>query len=222
MPEDDAPAVRELRHVRKQDIRAELRKRRAGRAASEGTGGSDPDSGLGLARTFAGQGPAVGAGSTVAAYLSRAGEPDTGPIRAALAARGVRVLVPWLRPDRDLDWVEDPGPDTLAVLRPAGDLLGPDAVGTASVLLIPALAVDTDGRRLGQGGGSYDRVLARVVPHQLVVACVHDDELVDADAAPLPEEAHDRRVDAVLTPTRYVPIRAADHPGPVRGSAAEG
>jgi 5-formyltetrahydrofolate cyclo-ligase len=130
------------------------------------------------------------------------------------------VLLPWLREDRDLDWVADPGPAELAgaPMRPPGDRLGPEAVRGVDVLLIPALAVDTAGRRLGQGGGSYDRVLARLaeVPcdrRPPVVACIHDDELLDAVRHPLPEETHDRRVDAVLTPARYVDL------GGIRGSS---
>ncbi|MDX6723959.1 MAG: 5-formyltetrahydrofolate cyclo-ligase, partial [Solirubrobacteraceae bacterium] len=52
-----------------------------------------------------------------------------------------------------------------------------------------------DGRRLGQGGGSYDRALARVAAP--VVAVVFDDEVLDE---PIPVEPHDRRVAGVLTP----------------------
>jgi 5-formyltetrahydrofolate cyclo-ligase len=122
----------------------------------------------------------------------------------------VRVLLPWLREDRDLDWVADPGPAALtgAPMRPPGARLGRAAVRQADVVLVPALAVDTAGRRIGQGGGSYDRVLARLAEVQpagrpLTVACVHDDEVLDARRHPLPEEPHDRRVDAVLTPTRW-------------------
>jgi 5-formyltetrahydrofolate cyclo-ligase len=121
------------------------------------------------------------------------------------------VLVPWLRDDRDLDWVVDPGPQALpdSPLRPPGRRRGPDAVAEAALLLVPALAVDTEGRRLGQGGGSYDRVLAALPargPRPLVVACVHDDEVLDAARDALPEEPHDRRVDAVLTPTRTIRV----------------
>jgi len=73
------------------------------------------------------------------------------------------------------------------------------------VLLVPALAVDGAGHRIGKAGGFYDRLLAdreRLAPaaRPLVVAVVHDDELLDA----IPTEPHDERVDAVVTPRRYV------------------
>ena len=54
-------------------------------------------------------------------------------------------------------------------------------------MLAPALAVDGAGRRLGQGGGSYDRALERAGAP--VVAVVFDDEVLDGQ---IPVEAHDR------------------------------
>ena len=192
------------------------------------------DAAEGMARTLVSSALLPPAGATATAYLSRPGEPGTGPLRSALAARGVRVLVPWLLDDHGLDWVVDPGPrgSTAAAgsaagsaappagsLRPPGVRLGPAAVAEAVLLLVPALAVDTAGRRLGQGGGSYDRVLAALPardPRPLVVACVHDDEVLDGALHPLPEEPHDRRVDAVLTPTRVLmvgPAPAGSSPG---------
>jgi len=99
----------------------------------------------------------------------------------------------------------------LAIPEPAvDDALGAGAAGLAAsgcaVVLVPALAIDRAGFRLGQGGGYYDRLLADVPRHAdggpLLVAVVHDDELLDA----LPHEPHDRPVDAVLTPTAYLPL----------------
>lgn len=206
------PGFPDETHARKQDIRLRLRNRRAGRAAS---GGSDEVAGA-IGRAWRDGGPHAGPGAVVCAYLARTGEPGTGPLREHLAATGCRVLVPWLRDDGDLDWIDDPGPAAPARLRPGGDLLGVGAVLGAAVVLLPALAADTWGRRLGQGGGSYDRVLERVAraspPHPLLVACVHDDEVFDGAVEPLPEEAHDRRVDAILTPRRF--IRVSTRTGP--------
>jgi 5-formyltetrahydrofolate cyclo-ligase len=216
-------AFRPPRHASKQDIRRELRERRTERAADGAAADADAES---LARTFLAAAtvpnrlsvlnPPEGGGGGIGLYLSRSGEPGTGVLRAALAELGVRVLLPWTQEDRDLDWVADPGPAELpgASMRPPGDRLGLDAVRRVDVLLVPALAVDTAGRRLGQGGGSYDRVLARFAEtpsadRPLVVACVHDVELLDATHSPLPEEPHDRRVDAALTPTRYVDLGTA-------------
>ncbi len=130
--------------------------------------------------------PELTAASTITAYESLPAEPGTGPLLAALRARGVRVLLPVLRDDNDLDWVA------------GGEALGVDAVRTAHVLVCPAVAVTLDGRRLGRGGGSYDRVLARVDRSALTVALLHDDEVLDD----LPTDPHDRAVDVVVTPTR--------------------
>jgi 5-formyltetrahydrofolate cyclo-ligase len=137
---------------------------------------------------------------TVAAFVAVRGEPPTLPLLGALRARGLRVLLPLLREDYDLEWAQFEAEDALVAGRlgisePAGPSLGVDAVRDAELVLAPALAVDREGRRLGQGGGSYDRALARVdVP---VVAIVFDDEVLDE---PIPVEPHDRRVAGVLTP----------------------
>ena len=111
--------------------------------------------------------PELAEARTVAAYVSVGREPGTRALLDALRARGVRVLLPVLLPDNDLDWAAYEGPDALAragrgLLEPAGPRLGPDAVTGADAVLLPGLAVDGGGMRLGRGGGSYDRVLARL------------------------------------------------------------
>lgn len=108
-----------------------------------------------------------------------------------LHTRGVRVLVPEMLPDKDLDWHE------LRADGSEGPGLGSDAIGDARVILTPALAVDHSGTRMGQGGGSYDRALARRHPHAVVVAIVNDEEYA---VQPLPRDGHDVRVHAVITP----------------------
>ncbi|GAA2225528.1 5-formyltetrahydrofolate cyclo-ligase [Streptomyces nogalater] len=153
--------------------------------------------------------PELAAGRTVAAYVSVGGEPATLPLLEALRARGVRVLLPALLPDNDLDWGEYTGPDSLeqirhsgkmALFEPSGARLGPDAVTAADVVLLPGLAVDARGMRLGRGGGSYDRVLARLEragARPRLVVLLYDTEVV----ARVPAEAHDRPVHAVVTPS---------------------
>ncbi len=137
--------------------RAAARERR--RSVPAGTGEQLRDQVLSL--------PEVAAASTVTAYVARPGEPDTAPLLAALAGRGVRVLQPVLRPDFDLDWAEDDGTRATSgvhasLSEPTGHRLGPEAVREADVLLVPALTVDRAGVRLGNGKGCYDRALARV------------------------------------------------------------
>jgi 5-formyltetrahydrofolate cyclo-ligase len=123
----------------------------------------------------------------VAVYLSFATEPGTGPLIQWLTDQRVRALAPTLLPDADLGWMDVPD----------GAPLGLDAITDAQVILVPALAVDLSGHRLGRGGGSYDRALTRVRTGQTVLAVVHDHEVLDA----VPFEPHDRIVDGALTPS---------------------
>ncbi|AKZ56278.1 hypothetical protein SAM23877_3231 [Streptomyces ambofaciens ATCC 23877] len=153
--------------------------------------------------------PEVAGARTVAAYVSVGAEPGTLTLLDALRARGVRVLLPALLPDNDLDWGEYTGEGSLARVRhggrmalwePAGERLGPDAVTGAGVVLLPGLAVDARGMRLGRGGGSYDRVLARLERADTrcaLLVLLYDWEVV----AHVPGEPHDRPVDAVVTPS---------------------
>ena len=136
-----------------------------------------------------------------AAYVPEATEPGYGRLPAAYTQLGARVLLPVVPASgSDLAWAVDTGrlaPGRFGLLEPVGPRLGPTAIGTADVIVVPALAVARDGVRLGRGGGYYDRALRHARPDAVVVALVFDDELVDA----LPSEPHDRRVDAVVTPS---------------------
>ncbi|MEU7035696.1 5-formyltetrahydrofolate cyclo-ligase [Streptomyces sp. NPDC046237] len=142
--------------------------------------------------------------STVAAYVSVGREPGTRALLDALRANGARVLLPVLLPDNDLDWAAYEGAERLAkagrgLLEPTGPRLGPDAVCAADVVLLPGLAVDGRGMRLGRGGGSYDRVLARLAragADPALVVLLYANEVV----ARVPEKPHDHPVHAVVTP----------------------
>jgi len=173
----------------KADLRRRLRAARARRdAAALAAAGA----------ALAGHAAAIAA-PVVAAFVGVRGEPPTLPLLDVLLARGTRVLLPVLLEDLDLDWAAYDGagglgPGRLGTLEPAGARLGRDALAGAGLVLTPALAVDGAGRRLGQGGGSYDRALPRATGP--VLAIVFDDELLEA----VPAEPHDRPVDGVLTP----------------------
>jgi 5-formyltetrahydrofolate cyclo-ligase len=111
---------------------------------------------------------------------------------AELASRGIRVLVPVTLADRDLDWAEWLPDGT-------GEPLGLEAIASADVVLVPALAVAADGTRLGRGGGSYDRALARAAPDAPRVALLFDGEQVPT----LPRESWDLPVTDVVSPTGW-------------------
>lgn len=87
-------------------------------------------------------------------------------------------------------------PARYGLLEPTGPVLPPETVARAGVVLIPALAVDRRGVRLGQGAGYYDRTLGMVDAAARRIVVVRDDEVVER----LPEEPHDIRMNWVLTP----------------------
>lgn len=150
--------------------------------------------------------PSGEAPTTVAAYVSTGAEPGTRALLEELRTQGARVLLPVLLPDNDLDWSVYDGPEGLrpagrGLLEPAGPRLGPEAVCEAALVLLPGLAVDRYGRRLGRGGGSYDRVLARLAAagsRARLVTLLYDLEYLEE--ALLPAEPHDQPVNAVVTP----------------------
>jgi 5-formyltetrahydrofolate cyclo-ligase len=146
----------------------------------------------------------VRADTTVAFYLSFGAEPGTFPALAACVQRGARVLLPRIVGD-GLEWVRFDGAQSLArgplgIREPVGRAVDLSTAGL-DLLLLPALAGDPAGHRLGQGGGYYDRALAALPSHAsggpLRVVVLHDDELRDD----VPSEAHDLPVDAALTPS---------------------
>ena len=149
--------------------------------------------------------PEVSAAGTIAAYYSVGTEPGTHSLIFALWKRGSYVVLPVLLPDGDLDWASYEGPDSLApgprgLLQPVEPVRGPGTVARADVVLVPALAVDTSGKRLGRGGGSYDRVLARVGGQVPTIGLIYDDELLPG----VPTEPHDRTVRAVARPSHGI------------------
>ncbi|MFJ2217420.1 5-formyltetrahydrofolate cyclo-ligase [Streptomyces sp. NPDC101062] len=148
--------------------------------------------------------PELAHARTVAAYVSVGREPGTRALLDALRARSVRVLLPVLMADNDLDWAPYEGAERLVragrgLLEPDGTRQGPEAVLAAETVLLPGLAVDGRGMRLGRGGGSYDRVLSRLAragATPALVVLLYANEVV----ARVPEEPHDHPVQAVVTP----------------------
>lgn len=209
-PAPPAPAATSA----KSRLRASLRADRRARAAATDEG-ERARTARALSRRvrehLATHAPDGRAGLCVAAFEALPTEVPTNVLLAELVADGCAVLVPVLRPDKDLDWrawqpsTTSPAP-CAAPARPSDvrespadelGLLGLDAVAQCDVVLVPALAVDRGGRRLGQGGGSYDRALPRRRAGVPVIALVADAEFVDG---PLPVADHDEPVDGVVTP----------------------
>jgi|SRR2546421_3845777 5-formyltetrahydrofolate cyclo-ligase len=141
--------------------------------------------------------------ATVCAYWPVGAEPGSPELLDALVRRGCRVLLPLVTLRGPLDWADYTGASALragplGLREPAGPSLGAAVIATAALVLVPALAVDWYGARLGRGGGHYDRTLPLASPGIPLVAVVRDDEVL----ASVPVQPHDVPVTAALTPGR--------------------
>lgn len=154
----------------------------------------------------------VGGMRRIAAYVPVGREPGSVRMLDALRDGGTEILLPVVVTG-GLDWARYDGPAGLAAgplgtRAPSGPRLGPGALAAADAVLLPALAVDHGGVRLGRGGGYYDRALA-VVPAGLpLIALLHDGELV----ARLPADPWDRTVTAAVSPvTGWTNLPIVEH-----------
>ena len=129
---------------------------------------------------------------------------DTRPLLEAALAHGKVVALPRVNLQRrllDLCLIGDPALDVAPGYRGIPEPrshctpIDPSAIDWA---LVPGVAFDADGRRLGYGGGYYDRLLPRLRPDAHRIAGALDVQVVDR----VPAAAHDLAVDAVVTPTR--------------------
>lgn len=150
------------------------------------------------------------AGSTIAGFLPLATEPPISDGLTLAHQAGHRVIVPVVLPQRQLAWVQW-NPKTpltvnaLGIAEPQGERLGPEAFIDAHLRLIPALAYDVHGHRLGQGGGYYDRLLGLLPAHALnntsTLGVVFAHEILDG----LPYASWDATLRHVLT--EYGPMQ---------------
>ncbi len=153
--------------------------------------------------------PIVAAAHLVAGFAGHRDEPDTLDLLDRLVAGGKAVLLPVLSGpagDPEPAWAAYGGRAGLVPGR--SGVPGPPAgaarrtVDEADLVLVPGVAFDRAGGRLGRGGGWYDRALARVRPGVPVVGLAYDVCVVDA----VPMQPHDRTVDLIVTPTRLIQV----------------
>ncbi len=138
---------------------------------------------------------------TIASYYSYGVEPSTSEINQAILKAGQRLLLPRVNGDV-LEWIEWSGDEkALKITKKLTEPLGQPVRDIASidVIVVPALHIDFEGYRLGQGGGYYDRALANISGWK--IGLVHTGELTEQT---LPREAHDIALDAAATPTSVV------------------
>lgn len=135
---------------------------------------------------------------SVFAYVSMGSEADTRRLVSLLQAAGARIYVPFTRGK-----VMYPVPFEGDIFSAVPDKLGNVFVGAEpteaapTVTLVPMLAFDAEGYRLGYGGGYYDRYLAAA--HTLSIGLAYDEQQLSFD-----REAHDVRPSCIVTPTRVI------------------
>ncbi len=140
--------------------------------------------------------------ATALLYGASPEEASPHAIERMLRARGTRIAYPRVAGSRELTlhWVDDPGvlvEGSFGLLEPRAD--APSAsLAEIGLVIVPGIAFDADGNRLGFGGGYYDVLLANPELRAPSVAIAYDEQVVEG----VPHDERDRPVDAVVTPTR--------------------
>jgi 5-formyltetrahydrofolate cyclo-ligase len=151
---------------------------------------------------------AASSANIVAVYVSTETEPNTAILRAALRAAGATVLIPRVSGE-SLEWCVDDDQLSLidshwGIAEPTGPAVGSGAAPllASSAIVVPALAIDASGFRLGQGGGFYDRALAELgnTDRPIVIGVIYDDEFIST----VPRETHDIQIDVIVTEKRVI------------------
>ena len=146
--------------------------------------------------------PLFRAARSLYAYLSYNQEVRTLPLIRQAQALGKRVAVPKVYGETDMRflWLDDPAriaPGAYGIPEPVDD--GPEADDPAALVLMPGLAFDPQGHRLGYGGGYYDRFLEKGFTCPRVGLCF-EFQLVES----LPLAPWDQRVNYICTEERML------------------
>jgi len=185
--------------VSKDQVRGEVLERRKARSPEEmaRAGAALAERVLALWEPIAAEG-----GTRVACYLGFGNEPPTTETIDALCKHQAEVIVPVVLSGGVLDWTAyhpdgETATNRYGIAEPTGPRLGAEALDEVDLVVVPGLAVDPQGHRLGRGAGFYDRALARIgsdVPRAILL---YETEVLGS----VPHEEHDERVDVALTPS---------------------
>jgi len=143
--------------------------------------------------------PAILDAARVALYAATEDELPTRPLFEGLAATGADRFLPRVRADA-LEFVaveswDELRPGRYGVLEPPADRR-PEALGADDVVVVPGVAFDASGNRLGRGGGYYDRAFAPGTPAApLLVGAAYAFQVLDS----VPHDSRDRAVDAIVS-----------------------
>ncbi|MBN2846826.1 MAG: 5-formyltetrahydrofolate cyclo-ligase, partial [Coriobacteriia bacterium] len=144
--------------------------------------------------------PELAGPTAVLVYGAMPEEPDPAPLERELRARGVRIAYPRVAGPRSLTlhWIDDPlelltGAFGLREPAPDHPKARPEAF---QLVIVPGLAFDAEGHRLGFGAGYYDALLASLPAETLTVALAYDGQIVER----VPRAAHDHPVRVIVTP----------------------
>jgi 5-formyltetrahydrofolate cyclo-ligase len=137
--------------------------------------------------------PEISRANVIASYYSYGTEPNTLAFNHAVIAKGKTLLLPRINGE-SIEWVEWNG--TAETLQESGKFTEPTGpvftkLDSIDLVFVPALAIDPDGYRLGQGGGFYDRALPLLRAHKHGV--VYTYERMEHD---LPREPWDIPMDS--------------------------
>ena len=144
--------------------------------------------------------PEVLAADTVMVFCGVGREPDTAPLIRTLLERGQKVALPVCLPGRRLEArvISDESqlaPGKFGIPEPTT----PAYDGEIDLVIVPAVAFDAKGRRLGRGGGYYDRFIKKQT-HAVLVGVGYDFQLVDE----VPAARHDQRVHRIILPSKTI------------------
>lgn len=141
--------------------------------------------------------------SDIAIYHATKIEPPT-DLLISMLQKNKNIYLPKVI-SQDLVWVKNPSGFTKGafnISEPLGEEKSFSDYPNIKVLVIPALAADKSGFRLGKGGGYYDRLLAAIDSDVLKIALLFDNEVVSE----VPHEAHDQKVNYLVTEKRIIKI----------------
>jgi 5-formyltetrahydrofolate cyclo-ligase len=207
-PSPEPASAAAIRHA-KSDLRHSILRRRTARPQQQRE--HDDAARLALLRDFISH----IAPQTVASYFSTPPEPATAELIEWLADEGISVLLPVLTEPAESgqllgppSWAPYVGPDRLregqlSITEPDTEPVGAAGLAAARLIVCPGLAADPSGRRLGRGGGWYDRALGEAAETATTVLLLNDDEVMEA----VPVDDRDRRVDVLVMPHRLIDCR---------------